>query len=289
MVNSHLTWLVEFGWIARWMYLLGWIGVLAFLWPETTSGVDSQKIVAFAIWISFGILAFFSSVAEEWTLWIIPVVFLVWSVLRFIRRKNHIRLNRILWAAIASTLLCVSLLVVGLLSSPSYPVRGSRKSVIIGQGTPDIWVVADPAMVGRNYGKTLRQTFPEWNHATTGIVSSIADIGNVENKTVVFFCPMRHDDGKALQSITDKATMVYLVNPETTPHQLFSDSGQPGNLWVAFGDFSQRASIYEWRRFMKTSLLIIPGAGDFIGDWANVITTQFNIFKNDNRNQTDET
>ena len=69
LVNSHLTWLVEFAWPLRFLYLFAWAAVFLICFPTKKS---HWYAVPLGIWLSFCTAAFFSSVAESIWLWILP-------------------------------------------------------------------------------------------------------------------------------------------------------------------------------------------------------------------------
>jgi hypothetical protein len=110
LVNSHLTWLTEFGWPLHGAYVLSWAMVLALCFglgkarmpmplPESAADTENEDNktkangsseptnysrftsrfqiglgVAAGIWVAFGVASGFSSVAEEPLLWILPLL-----------------------------------------------------------------------------------------------------------------------------------------------------------------------------------------------------------------------
>ena len=76
----------------------------------------------------------------------------------------------------------------------------------------------------------------------------------------------------ALQAALQHYDQVALVNPEATPAQLgFSDKLAP-NILAIFGDFSQRSSAHVWDQATGRPCHRLPGVGDFVGNWADVLS-----------------
>ncbi len=88
LVNSHLTWLVEFGWFGRFAYLTLVVGVCLFLLVAAWRGANPLPA---ALMCSFATAGLFNSVMEAPTLWILPVLSLAtlrggWPALMASRR-----------------------------------------------------------------------------------------------------------------------------------------------------------------------------------------------------------
>lgn len=79
LVNSHFTYLVEFNAIGRLIYILIWILIFSITFPRKN---QLTEILPFSAIFSFFICSSFSSVAEEWKLWIIPVALALFSLYR---------------------------------------------------------------------------------------------------------------------------------------------------------------------------------------------------------------
>lgn len=84
LVNSHLTWLVEFGWVGRFLYLAGWslVFLIGFAGSFPQAGIRRSASLSVGVWTSFAVAAFFSSVAESFLLWLIPGAMFVWMAFR---------------------------------------------------------------------------------------------------------------------------------------------------------------------------------------------------------------
>jgi len=71
LVNSHLTWMVQHGRLFRCAYVAAWLALFAFL---LTFFRDRIAQVAIAVWSTFSVALWFSTVGIFPTLWIIPAL-----------------------------------------------------------------------------------------------------------------------------------------------------------------------------------------------------------------------
>jgi hypothetical protein len=152
LVNSHLTWLVEFGWPLRILYLLGWTGIFAVCWPVADV---RWTAVPFGIWVTFAIGAFFSSVAEAPCLWILPgISFLPVIFYRF--KCGGASIYRCLAAPVA-TVVGIGVLSIIAENTGGLPLRCENGVVIVGHGVPMVRVVTSATVFGRYPGRRLRE------------------------------------------------------------------------------------------------------------------------------------
>ncbi len=119
LVNSHLTWLVELGWIGRFLYLTGWFAVFVLCFPSAQA---RWMAVPFGIWVAFFVGAFFSSVAESICLWVVPVLALTAVLVWRIRHRVWLGAKSWLLPPLAAAA-CLSLVVA---SGRGSPIRKKR-------------------------------------------------------------------------------------------------------------------------------------------------------------------
>lgn len=150
LVNSHLTWLVEFGWPGRILYIAGWVTVFFLCFPTKRT---PWLAVPFGIWVAFFVGALFSSVAESVWLWVVPSlalgIVLIW---RMARRQWPSRSTLLLPPAIAAAS-CVLLMAV----IPGSAIRKEGQVVKIGSSSPAVWVVADTSVLGKQPGRSVHR------------------------------------------------------------------------------------------------------------------------------------
>jgi len=259
MVNSHLTWLVEFGWPGRFLYLAGWLTVFVICLPTSRS---RWLAIPFGIWLAFFVSAIFSSVAEEPWVWVAPGLALLSSVAW--RMKTSVWPPRSAWvwppAAAALILLLVPVLWQGT------EVQRIRSAVVIGQGPPSLWVVSDEAVLGSGPGRPLRMHWEALGRACVGLVDDVKDLTGVKDDAPViltgkFSSAPSAADRKKLAT----AASILLVNPRVYPQDLGDLSEISPKLTVAIGEFDQSSASLVWAAHFPTRR--IAGVGDFIPDW----------------------
>lgn len=141
LVNSHLTWMVQHGWLFRSIYVSAWLALLALLFSFIR---EKSVSVAVAVWSTFAVALWFSTVGIFPTLWFIPVLVLVIAMFSM----RHITARKLL--AVVFTGLIGALLPFGSLlyqtrnnGKASLPIHRVTDMTILGQGVPEIFVVRD--------------------------------------------------------------------------------------------------------------------------------------------------
>jgi len=259
LVSSHLTWLVEFGWPLRFLYVFAWAAIVLLCWPS--SGTRLLPI-SLGTWIAFGVAAMFSSVAESPWLWILPTACLIAVVVW--RLRERIWPKPVLWTApVASAVLIIAgFTVVG---RNGLPIHFQGSELILGLGEPKTWVVLDTKVMGGHYGHTLRQYWAkdDKNDSAVGIVTSPDSLPSLDNKTVVL---AGHSvPGDTLKSPINSAKNVIVLNPYFFPQEIGVIKDKGPSLLVAFGEFSSSPALNAWADV--GTLKRLPGIGDFVPVW----------------------
>ena len=166
LVNSHFSWLVEFGWIGRFLYLFGWGMILVIVFarhfPEEKKTERRAAGIATGIWIAFAVGAFFSSVAESWQLWVLPVLALLWMLVR-VRPFAFGEIRRSLILIGVLSLLCLAITAVaGSIRKAEIPIGKQGGVTKIGTGRArSLLLHPDEKVVGRHFGMDLRENYRE--------------------------------------------------------------------------------------------------------------------------------
>lgn len=259
MVNSHLTWLVEFGWGGRFLYLLGWLGVFAICLP----GAQARWLsIPFGIWLSFFIGAIFSSVAESPWLWPVPVVSLLCALLW--RWRRRIWPPKPVWLAAPVT--AGGLIVAAFLFFPASSLRKGPHGVVFGQGDPEVWVIVDRKVLGKQCGRALREKQSAFSNLGIGFADTVEQLPDIPLKHIILTGTFHADEG--LLNRLSNAQTVTLVNPMLYPQELPLHESHLKNWVVLFGEFSQSPTASSWAAVTgKGNFHHLPGIGDFIPNW----------------------
>jgi len=259
LVNSHLTWLVEFGWPARFLYIFGWLAVFLLCWPTQQNRWLS---IPLGIWITLFTGASFSSVAESIWLWIVPAIALVWVIVW--RTRTPAWPDKRTWlippALAAATLISI------ILVAPPSAVRKVGNALLAGEGVPATWVVVDPKVLGKSYPRPLREYLSRNPRLACGLVEEFDDLphGALTDVIVLTGQPERSRQiDEKLQSVKS----LTLLNPAFSPSGRALPKG--ANIRVVVGEFAQTSSSSDWRSITNVDILV--GVGDFISDWPRIV------------------
>lgn len=271
LVNSHLTWLVEMGWVGRAGYFLAWIATLALCFPSPQM---RWFAVPWGIWLTFGIGAFFSSVAESPWLWISPAAALI-SVLFFrLRRRDWPRGPVFLTGILVGAAVLGGIYIAGRLTPEAFQVHGSTDATTICKAgysarrsdTP-LWIISpDRAIIGEHYGHVIRKALAEGSVGLVGIATKGERLPQGLPLRVVLM-------GKPLEIVLPEKSPYLLLNPSGSPDPLrvFSKT----QLQIFWGEFRQNEDRLIWETFAKTQgapFIEIPGVAEYISNWLNLIT-----------------
>jgi hypothetical protein len=260
LVNSHLTWMVEFGWMFRYGYLAGWLAVLVLCWPP--KGLE-WLVIPFCIWISFALSAFFSSVAESPWLWILPASGLIAALAgrNFAKRWPSFRS----WIFVFLAPLCaLSLVFVSGKLEPGTPLHYSSGQVVVGElKKPQSWAVLDTKMTG-NYGRELRRYVQSQTNAISiGVTESLDQLPEKVSGPLLIVAKVPLEDLPQISGFSSMASTITLINPQYSPYKI--ELYLPSNVRVMFGEFSESPALSEWKSRYRVETL--SGTGDFVPHW----------------------
>lgn len=266
LVSSHLTWLVEFGWLLRFSYIFAW-AIVAFLCFPTQH--NRWMSIPFGIWATFGTAMLFSSVAESPILWIIPALAL--SATIAYRIKTSIWLGIRAWLFALGFAVCACL-AVALIGGGKSEISGSLSRVVIGKKPISTWLVVDEAALGGKYfAKRLRQYLIESSHGQgVGVVWSLADLPkDTSNAIVVVAGTPGGMNPKQWERISNLSNRIILLAPGYYPQETGMVFNKNTPIEVLFGEFSQSVFFTEWMQTGKIHL--IDNVGDFLPNWPDII------------------
>lgn len=269
LVNSHLTWLVEFSWPLRFLYLFAWAAIFLICFPTKKS---RWYAVPLGIWLSFGTAAFFSSIAESICLWIVPGLSLSAVLVNRLRIKEWPRLVTWFVPVGIATIFCVSFLTVG---KGKIEINGSKDRVIIGKQAPSFWLVVDGRTLGDyDFAKSLRKYLAE--HPTDqsiGIVQSLDFLPKVlSGATIVVAGSPEGRSQASMQWLASSASRLILLAPRYYPQEAGIISGVKSSVAIIFGEFSQSPFLAAWEETGQARR--VAGAGDFFPNWPQIIFSE---------------
>lgn len=186
LVNSHLTWLVELGWVGRTLYAGGLLALMLMLLVAAKRGASPVPAALFAALFVAGI---FNSVMEAPTLWIVPVVSLALLLSPSGRQafsKRSLFVCLLLGVAFGGAAMG-SVAYLGSRGAEGPRLHAEKGRVIVNGDSADTWVVDDGTVLGQAFvGRELRMfyaAFPQM--PPMGLVWKIEDLPTEANNLIV--------------------------------------------------------------------------------------------------------
>jgi len=261
LVNSHLTWLTEWGWCGRWLYVTGWLFLLGLGFVRLKKRSDALPL---ALWVCLGIGGFFSSVAESCVIWILPALAIAPLIQTFLSetptRRGFLAAN----ASMGSGLLLVLLTVAGHLwpmhDLPLHRTADGRQ-ITVGGSEPTTWIVFDDTVMGGpTYGRALRDFLqtPEGKGQTIGIASQLDAVPKDVRHLIL--CGAGARTAEPLRAFPQVET-VRVLSPKD-PRKWLSLRKTVPDLHVFCGELSPNCPTDD-----LPGLKTIPGAGDYLPTW----------------------
>lgn len=265
LVNSHLTWMVEGGWLSRFGYVFSWLAVLMLCFPMRGHPWMS---VPLGVWVAFGVAATFSSVAETPWLWVVPGAALLAVLIVRLRRRSLPEAKA--WAAAGgcSAVVCGMLWLFGAWSVGT-DVRLLGGIVYLGPTKPDYWLVPDGKVLGKHYGRTLRRSLQLATNPETSVAIALSVLAIPEKSTgkIIVAGGGTEEEWRRLQAYARSRSIVFLT-PDRAPFA--AEQSEPRlSVRAVFGEFSQSRVLAAWKA--SGTAEIIRGAGDYLPKWPEIV------------------
>ena len=268
LVNSHFTWLVEWGRKGRWLYITGWLLALQMGFVRMRKQADPLPL---SLCLCLGTGAIFSSVAEAWYVWIIPAAAAVPMAKSFLLETPARRTAIVLLAMAGGGAMTASLAVCG----HRWPAHGitirqtaDRQQITIGKEEPTAWIVFDSkTMGGQTYGRALRAFLQtdEGKGRSIGVAAKLSAVPKDVRRLVL--CGASADGGAAVLRPFDRLAEVRILSP-TNPLEWLTAGNTNPPIQVICGDLSPNCPLTD-----APGLKTVPGAGDFLPAWPQLAFT----------------
>ena len=271
LVNSHFTWMVEGGWVASVLYLFAWLVIFLVCWPRRNSRGAALPL---AIWVAFGIGAFFSHVEESIWLWTLPLLALGYVAFERFQLRQWPAFSYFVLSGIASVGIVAILIVIGI-TTASLPIASSPGVVTLGKGGTETLILVDRQVMGSFFGHTFRKFLaknPDQLASSTFIlVESSRDLPSSTLARLVISGRFSQED-KVVSNL-DQGREIILINPSCFPQEAKLNKDLIEKTVVYFGEYYQAPSRSSWSSYPGIKALQIDGASDFVPSWPQAILT----------------
>lgn len=154
LVNSHLTWLTEFGWSGRFLYLMLLLGLL---WGLLLVSRRGGNPLPAALMLSLVVAGLFNSVMESPVLWLLPGGSFALLALERERLSGRDFRMSLAIGVVGAVALITVLAVCGSWGREGPLIHASSGRVLVNGKSAKTWVVDDGVVLGGGFlGKELR-------------------------------------------------------------------------------------------------------------------------------------
>ena len=282
LFNSHLTWMVEHGWWFRFFYCSGWFLLLIML---GVSARRSRAVAgALAMWLTFAVAIWFSTIGQCWTLWILPVcalLALVPGTFKDIASHAQSFAKASALAVVLGASVCVILWVHGGRALGKMPVKVHYNDGVttVGDGRPDIWILRDDNVLsmgligafGREMRDFLRRHPGFGSMAITKAADKIpAEVGTLVASGDVAREYMKVKLERLKAKVPEKVKRMVIVSPSFQTRFVPPSLVKRSNLLFLSGELVKYLYLRpedatpSWAGF-------VPGAGMYVPRWMDIV------------------
>jgi len=240
LVNSHLTWMVEWPTALRLLYIAGWALVFLLAWP--VSGHRWWGVVL-SVWVALFVASCFSSVCHRPWIWPFPAALLLILLVHRLILMKRVPMLRALLIGPALALLVYGLLLAPALFSKDGPALRRRAGIVeVGSPEAPVKIVLcgkDRAILGTRFGHRIRSYVRKHPGTMITFVEEPRELDSSYHTTVLV--------GDALGKFQAAAgTNLVLLNPPApSPDWKQYDTCAVRVLW---GDLNPSPAWYAWQR-----------------------------------------
>ena len=263
LISGHLTFLVEAGWILRFVYLFGWAFLLVLSFVQSFKG---RSPIPSAVLFAFAVAACFNPVLTTLELLLIPLTAVGCVLYRLCADRARFWRMCVACAAGMAGLVLVGTVVAAAFMQEGVRIRKSGDAVCLNGAHPDVWLVDDDYVLHGGYwwlfGRELRTYFSDNPSArAVGHVLSVDDLPH-EMDTLVLV-------GEACRAYLDcaqrpKGTHTIFLSPPFGWTEIPVDILSASDVRLVAGTLATRLQILpeelpEWVRLVPGAELYIPG------------------------------
>ncbi|WP_309398576.1 O-antigen ligase family protein [Cerasicoccus maritimus] len=270
LVNSHLTWLVEYDLLFKVGYLLAWASVLALLWPS--KGCGNLRIVTFAAWATIFATGLFSRTLNLPAAWIVPGLLLTGVLIERIVKRQALRKHELL-LGVSSALGTIIILLLGTYLVPrSISVQATEELAIVGRPTEDpFWIIAPHQRVlGDKYGHSIREYLNELEQVRI----DFGETWQHSNPKRMLFA----GDAPLVDELPESAELIILMNPSSDSIEQWQRVAGDRPLKIYLGGMGDWRRARAWRNAAEDydlwRVTTLPGVVDYIPDWPRYLLDQ---------------
>lgn len=268
LASDHLTYMVGFGWIGRFLWLFGWFALFAVLGRSVFRGGTPLPL---ALFLSLALTAMFNPILHDWTLWLIPLAS-IWFFVR-LRPWQDWRAYRVPVAlsAMFSLAICVGIYFFGRgpasVARPSVYTDGKR--VFVGSTQPTAWIVDDRATIGWLFApKEIRSFFKMFPQAPSlGYAEKFQALPDKVRRLAVASGKCREYIELWRKGKAPKAEELVFLSPEMPLEDIPIQLRKSCTFCMVIGEFAARYVNVYGRVTASDNLVVAKGAEVYLPNW----------------------
>ena len=275
LTSDHLTYMVDFGWFGRFLWVFSWLAALALLARFSLR----EGALPFALFLALGTAAMFNPVLHMKSLWILPVASLFPFVLTAPWREARKMIVPCMAALTLSLAIIAGFWLVGrsLAAKERLSVHTDGERVFVGSDNPGIWIVDDRYTLGWLFApKEIRYFYSRFPAATVlGYTEKIAAVPRHVRRLVVAGKRCREYVKAWQKGAAPKADELVFVSPGMPIKSIPARLRASCRFKMVVGEFAARyADEYGSGLEGSDEVVIIEGAEIYIPGWVGLILTQ---------------
>ncbi len=270
LVNSHLTWMSEYGLLFQAVYICAWMLILQLCFPAQQTPL---RITAFSCWFALGVGGVFSSVLTLLWLWLVPLFLLALCMVQRLCRGEWPDRKQFGLSGVCALFCFIGLHGAARLM-PGKPEVVHRPGCIqVGEKADGVLLVnPDLDVLGERYGHTIRDQID-----LVGCMTVVTDT-NVLHELCLddYSCVVLCGDINEIDFLDTYSGRVTLLSPSGGDLLKGIDESASYALRVVIGDMGDWRRSRRWKNIVGTNpdweLLEIAGAADYIPNWMTYCT-----------------
>ena len=275
LVNDHLTRLVGYSQVGRFVYLFVWFGLLALM---AYTALRTKRAVALGVFVALAVAGWFNAVLMNIYLWGAPlgalVLFLAGRPWRVWRLRTVCLLTGS--AAVLAAITLVGLVAYGRATvKRGYPIYVADGQVRVKEQAPAIWIVDDGKALGGIFAcRDIRRYYLHHpSSPAVGYVRDAKDLPKGEMKRLVLAGNAGKEWLEWLFERVKEGTKVAVpeeivfINPPFMPSELPEEFVKMGKMRYVVGEFAARYYTDEGACPEGLDVIVVPGMELYIKDW----------------------
>jgi len=264
LVNSHLTWMVEYGIIFQFFYISGWIMILFICMPLPWMPLQAM---GFSSWIVLGVTGIFSSVLTLIWLWVIPVaLFIVILLQRFYLKQWP---NKQSWKrAIAFLLfLFIGLQLLTRLIPAQPKIIASVNKITLNKKDCGLLIInPNKKILGDKYGYAIREDIALFKGVTVLLNTNELHHISLNKYSVLLF-----SGTCSIPKLNNFLGRIVCINPHLDFNVALQEKFKKHKVQIIIGSLENWRNLQIWKnraKQIKTMTVIeVPEAQDYIPNW----------------------